>query len=194
MKHGIFRVAPRYPKGEQIEALSAAGVRDTHIFDWRDRADHLRTFRKGDTLCVNGLDRLGEDWGSMIALLETLSAKGVFVLNVESGRLADAGATADIVVASRRLIGERRRLSDPQYKAMGAKRKGKRLVTWAISDAAAAKVWRDRGIATNDEAAATITEMNKAEGGREITVPMLQKRFGGSGRPAGWRRGQKRET
>lgn len=31
-----------------------------------------------------------------------------------------------------------------------------------------------------------------AEGGREITVP--QKRFGGSGRPAGWRRGQTKKN
>lgn len=192
MIQGMFRVAPRYPKGEQIEALKAAGIREDRIFDWQDRAENIRTLRRGDKLGVNGLDRLGEDWDDMIALLEALAARGVAVLNVESGRTHDAGNQADFIVAQRRLIGERRRLTDRQYKAIGKKRKGKRFAVWAISDTAAAKHWKDLSVATNEEAAAIITELNKAEGGKAITVPMLQKRFGGSGRPAGWRRGQKR--
>lgn len=64
---------------------------------------------------------------------------------------------------------------------------------WEVSDEIALKHWRDLGIATNEEAADKISKLNKAAGGKAITIAMLQKKFpGGSGRPSGWQRGQKR--
>lgn len=191
-KHGIYRVSPKYPKAEQKAALLAAGVPEGFIFDWAGWDQDVRTFRRGETLHVHGLDRLGEDFDDVIELLEEAVKRGVKILNVETGRYADPGPTADLIVMSRRLIGERRRPSDAKIKA-GAKKRTGRRVKWAIPFNVAAKHWRDLGIATNEDAADKITKLNKAAGGKTITIAMLQKKFpGGSGRPSGWRRGQKR--
>lgn len=192
MKHGVYRVSPGYPKGEQIDALHAEGVTDKYIFDFATWAADITTIRRKEILCVKGLDRLGEDWDEMIAALEDCEKRGIRVFNTESRRFADPGPAADLIVASRRLVGERRRLSDAQYKKISKKLTGRRK-KWAIPFDVAAKHWFDLAIATNEEAAEKITKLNKAAGGKAITVAMLQKKFpGGSKRPSGWRRGQKR--
>jgi len=108
-KVGYARVSTNQQELDmQIEALLAAGVKDSSDFLFTDKASGkndereglqrmLLKVREGDHLLVTKLDRLGRNTANMISIIEELDARGVTVQFLDDG-ISTEGTMGKMVI------------------------------------------------------------------------------------------------
>lgn len=183
---GWVRYSPKFPLTEQRAALMARGVAEAAIYDAakHDIKDVIKAKRKGTVLVVDGLHRLAESWPQMTAALHALAKAEIKVMDARTGYLADPKPTALLAEARRVYSGEQHVLSSEDARARGSKggkaaAKKKRVPLGKEHQV----IWKDVArYPTNREAAAAISKLLK----RPVSIPTLRRKFGHSGRLAGW--------
>lgn len=164
--YGYARVSTsRQTLAQQLDALTAVGVDPSNIYsdvmsgkrDDRPKLAELRQhIRKGDTLVIVALDRLGRSVPTVMATLHELTAQGVLIKSLREGfdmgtpaGRAMAGFFAVMAELERELIIERSQAARDALKARGGSPGRKRALTEDQGGIA-------RRMKANGETAATI--------------------------------------
>lgn len=176
MFRGFIRYSPRFPVARQRTALEAAGCKVVYE-DGKGEglADAIGSLRKGDALVVDGLHRLAPTRAGVLDALEQIAARGAKVMDARTGRSTNSADAAWVVEALMVLAGEARIPSHAEAVRRGKMGGGKKKKV-AMTQREAQAIWLDKTIRTNDEAAARIG----------LGIRTLYRRFGASGRLAGW--------
>lgn len=187
-KLGWVRYSGRFPVTPQREAMARAGVKENKIYEiGKDGvasvADLLKATRRGTVIVVDGVHRLAPNWPTLIATLKAIAKKGGSVMDARSGSMVDASGAALLAEARSVYAGEERIPTSEDARERGrqggkASSKTRRVKLGEQHKA----MWKDKQYLTNPEAAAAISKAL----GRPVSVPTLRRRFGNSGRPAGW--------
>lgn len=101
MNYGFVRVSPIYKDPtDQIEALKKFGVDKENIFieeeNKKDRKEwnELRSLlKKGDTLVVQKLDRLGQSFSEITKIINELNQEGINLVSLNDGIDTRIGST-----------------------------------------------------------------------------------------------------
>ena len=176
MRRGYARYSPRFPIKAQRDALEAAGCKTIYeesSGEGRDAA--IASLRKGDTLVVDGLHRLGTSRAELLEAVEAIAARGARIEDARTGRTADSATVAWVVEAMIAIAGEARIPTRAEAVRRGKLGGGKKKKV-AMTKREAQRMWLDKTIETNAEAAAQIG----------VGVRTLYRWFGASGRLAGW--------
>lgn len=176
---GWVRGSPRYPAKGQSEALDRAGVRSIYsTADGETLTDLYRGLVAGDCLHVVGVHRLGSTRAELAASIRLCRERGVTVRDLEVGADVDL-ASYEAITGALGVINGEVRMAGPELarKRRDYTNSGRKVTQGAMSVADAQKVWTDLvGVPTDDEAA-TITGWHRTT---------LWRKFGRSGRKAGW--------
>ena len=144
-RYGYARVSTsRQTLDQQIDALTAAGVRPEHIFsdtmsgtrdDRPGLAELRRHLRSGDTMTIIALDRLGRSVTTILRTLHELTAEGVAIVSLREGfdmttpaGRACAGLFAVMAELERDLIAERAQAARDALAARGGSTGRKRVL------------------------------------------------------------------
>lgn len=186
---GVRRYSPRFPLKEQSAALVGAGVREQDIFTVGDDGSALeivrKQLRKGDTLKVDGLHRLAPRWAELVPVLEAAAERNIKIVDARTSYTTDAQALYLTAEAQRVYNAEARMPSPEAARERGALAGEVHRSRRMEPGRKAQSMWngKDAGkYRTNQDAADAVSLML----GRKVSVPTLRRRFGPSGRAAGW--------
>lgn len=184
-KLGWIKATPRYPAKDQREKLATWGA--TKIYEHGKDTDDVMAFVKSirprDAVGVFGIHRFAPNMKQLTAVMAAIAKRGATVQDLELDLLLPPEAlrgTAAYANAKRVYDGESRG-TPAEYAERGAKGGRKAAKTLRVPlGSAHRQVWF--AARTNLEAAQKISDMLK----REVSVQTLRRKFGVSGRTAGW--------
>lgn len=171
---GWIRVSPRFPASPQVAAIGTH-CRITYSSTQGDTIGHvIQALRAGNELYVHGLHRLGSTRRELTAALEAIRKAGARLYDTEVGAYVDVAGLEAASAAIGIINGEARMPTATLARKRG-KLGGKPLAGTKMSDLEARKLWTNSKL-TNQEAADAIG----------LSLRTCYRRFGDSGRPAGW--------
>lgn len=177
---GWIRVSPRFPERTQRAAVE---VHARAIYSTADDAtvhDLVKSLRAGDEVYVHGIHRLGETRAEFTAALEAIRVAGARCYDTETGSYVDVGCIEAAAAAIGVINGERRMPTSALARKRGKMGGGTPQLA-KVPHAEAKAIWADKDL-TNEQAAQRIG----------LSVRTCYRRYGDSGRPAGWPKGPKR--
>jgi DNA invertase Pin-like site-specific DNA recombinase len=169
MRRGYIRESPRHPARYQREALEAAGCRAIYEQNGEALSAFVRGLRKGDIVVVDGLHRLAATRPDFHRAIHAIERKGAQVMDARSGQIVDSKCVALVAEAFSNIAGEARIKDAAALGEQGGRPKIKLKRDQR-------EIWRDLTIPSNAEAADIIG----------VSTRTLYRRYGPSGRPAGW--------
>lgn len=188
-KLGWVRYSARYPVQPQRDALLAAGVPKSKIYELgkdgvASIADLLKATRQGTVVVVDGVHRLAPNWQTLVKTLKAIGKKGGRAMDARSGAIVDASGAGLLAEARAVYAGEERIPTSEEAQARGAKGGNAAAKTRRVQlGKEHQRMWHDVvKYPTNPDAAAAISKALK----RPVSVQTLRRRFGNSGRLSGW--------
>ena len=179
MQRGYIRATKAYPRDVQWNALVEAGVDPGVIYiegevgRWKDLIKSLREAARDEIVVYTLQVVAGDVRGLRAAMKQARDKRAVVVEILQERRSDDAEQVADMIFDALSRPG----LSSDEASRIAKLRKPRRKAL-NVTRREAIRIWRDRSITTNEEAAALIG----------LSVPTCFRRFKASGRPAGRRR------
>jgi len=182
---GWIRSSPRYPAALQREKLKARGASKIYQFgeDTDDVLTVIKSIRAGDKFAVFGLHRLGANMKQLTVAMQAIAKRNRPVIDLELDielPARNANAVAAYANAKRVFDGELR--GTPAEYAERGRKGGNRAAKVKRIELTKAhrQVWMTS--ATNMAAAEKIADML----GKPVSFQTLRRKFGPSGRTAGW--------
>jgi DNA invertase Pin-like site-specific DNA recombinase len=172
MLRGWIDATPRFPAKPQRAALEAAGCRHIYERNGEKLSDFVRGLRRGDTIVVDGLDRLARRRADFLRAFSEIEKRGCQVMDARTGHVVTSTCVTLVATAFSRMAGELRLPTNRAAKALGEL--GGRPKAKLQRDQR--EIWTDKNIPTNQEAADLIG----------VSTRTLFRRFGSSGRPSGF--------
>lgn len=167
-------MSPRFPAAPQIAAIGAH-CKITYSSANGDTIGHvIHTLRPGNEVYVHGLHRLGSTRRELTAALEAIRKAHALLYDTEVGGYVDVACLEAASAAIGIINGEARMPTSALARKRG-KLGGKPKAGTKMSDIEARKLWTNAKL-TNQEAADAIG----------LSLRTCYRRFGDSGRPAGW--------
>lgn len=169
--------SPFFPAKEQREALEAAKVKPIYEAG-KDNgfAEFMRSMRRGDTIVVFGMNAIARTVDGYDAHIAEIVKRGLKVEDLLTGTSFDSAGILAYATGRSRILSANRIRSKKVARAQG-KLGGKPPLPPVENMVEAKRIWKDKSIETNDEAAALI--------GR--TTYWCRTYLGGpSGRPKGF--------
>lgn len=171
---GWIRVSHRHPAAPQIAAIGAH-CKITYNSANGDTIGHvIQALRPGNEVYVHGLHRLGSTRRELTAALEAIRKIGARLYDTEVQAFVDV-ACLEAASAAIGIINGEARMPTAALARKRGKLGGKPLAGTKMSDIEARKLWTNAKL-TNQEAADAIG----------LSLRTCYRRFGDSGRPAGW--------
>ena len=177
---GWVRASPRFPEKAQRAAVERHARTIYSSSDDATVYDMVKSLRAGDEVYVHGLHRLGETRAEFTAALEAIRVAGAKCFDTETETFVDVGCIEAAAAAIGVINGERRMPTSALARRRG-KMGGAVPQLAKVPHAEAKAIWADKDL-TNEQAAQRIG----------LSVRTCYRRYGDSGRPAGWPKGPKR--
>lgn len=142
-RRGYVRHSARFPVKGQVAALKAANVRVIYGEKPGDGGfdDFMASLRKGSTIVVDGLHRLGDSRNAILGALERAGDLGVTIEDARTGEKISARAAAIVADAYRIIAGDARMPTSGQARKRGEKGGRPKKERMPIREASA--IWRD---------------------------------------------------
>lgn len=184
-KLGWIKASPRYPAAAQREKLVAWGA--AKIYEYRKDTDDVhavvKSARPRDVIGVVGIHRFADNMKGLALVMHAIGQRKIPIDDLDVGLQLTEGAVnalAALANAKRVFDGEAR--GTPEEMAERGGKGGRK--TAKTRRVPLGKEHRQIWFAstTNDEAAKKVSKLM----GRKVSVQTLRRKFGPSGRTAGW--------